>query len=218
MPVGLGRFRPCAHRSSYPACRSSATSPAGSRWQSVDGCCRRGSAWCAPCLWVFGLNGSKCRGTGAKTDPSSCRTGSPSPRHLWLTAQVLQQGADRLARRCVFGQSVFGDLGDIPEALLASSGRRRSGTGGPVAKGQQNTIKLSSGYTADGTEWWERRPCPVAFGRPVNVISRWVDDTPGTVESPCRTPSCLGLQQSAHGGTADLRSLGETDPDRGRSC
>ena len=150
---------------------------AGNRLMDAAGGDQRG----APCLWVFGPEWveSPAEDWYKRTLPRAARV-YPHHGQLWLTAQVLQQGQIALPDDARFlVESVFGDLWDIPEALLASSGAAEGRALADRSEGQQNTIKLSSGYTADGTEWWSDARAPSRLGEAtVNVIlARWVDDT-----------------------------------------
>lgn len=131
------------------------------------------------CLWVFGPAWSDSPPADwFKHDfPGAARV-YPHHGQLWLTARALQQGQLSLpedARSLV--ESVFGPEAEIPEALEANSWDAEGKALADRSEGQQNTIKLANGYSADGSEWWSEARTPSRLGEAtVNVLLvRWVE-------------------------------------------
>lgn len=132
-----------------------------------------------PTLWVLGpvWTESPAEDWFRRAFPRAARV-YPDHTQLWLTARALQRGQVVLpndARALV--ESVFGDQRDVPEALQANSFVAEGKAFADRSEGQQNTIKLPSGYGADGTEWWTEARTPSRLGEATaNVIlARWAN-------------------------------------------
>lgn len=130
-----------------------------------------------PCLWVLGPTWT----TQPQADwfkaffPKSSKV-YRHHGHLWLTAQLLQEGQLRMpsdARRLIEG--VYGDDITLPIALQQVAdvvfGEEMSET----SQAQSNAIKLEVGYAWRGEQWWSDAKAPTRLGEAsTNVLlCRW---------------------------------------------
>lgn len=97
---------------------------------------------------------------------------------LWLTARALRSGSFTMpddARHLIEG--VFGADADIPLGLEANALAAEGQGYAAQTQAQMNTLKLASGYTRGGIDWWSEAKTPSRLGEATSTVAlaRWVD-------------------------------------------
>lgn len=133
-----------------------------------------------PCLWVYGptWNDTPSADWFKAVFPKAAHV-YPNHAELWLTARLLQHGVIAMpddARSAI--EAVFGGDHCLPSGLQSSADKAEGQGYSDASVAQQNTIKLATGYTRGGFDWWSEAHTPSRLGEASTTVllAKWDGD------------------------------------------